>query len=295
MAWPLTPLTTYLAGSLPAIKAFDLNQIQQAINSAFGALWSFKGLAVDGVGGQAVNPAAGLLINNGGPIEGDGANGDGNPGFQTLAVGQTADPNTGLKRKLVWLAQCDTSVAPVFVRIYTVNDTGGPSSGIEITVNCSWDVANTRWNQDSSSPWPVKLSLASLANNNLQLKWFNNGVASFWLDTAWTNTFQLDPTTVTSLDAEGVSGTGQTTFVAIGGQANITTGQPIYGTGHFRKAFPSAPSNLTYVGAIDHVNIGNPATIFFRPPSRWGVQVIEFSAGAGAAFNVFYTIQCTAS
>ena len=35
MAWPLTPLTTYLPASTPAIKAADLNAIQDAITQAF--------------------------------------------------------------------------------------------------------------------------------------------------------------------------------------------------------------------------------------------------------------------
>ena len=35
MAWPFTPLTTYLANAFPAIKAFDLNSIQSALNNLF--------------------------------------------------------------------------------------------------------------------------------------------------------------------------------------------------------------------------------------------------------------------
>lgn len=61
MAWPLTPLTTYLPGGLPAIKASDLNAIQDAINKAFLGKYSFAGLVVDGTGGNATTPLPGGL------------------------------------------------------------------------------------------------------------------------------------------------------------------------------------------------------------------------------------------
>jgi len=73
MAWPLTPLTTYLPGSLPAIKAADLNAIQSAINRGFLGTYSFAGIVVDGTGGQDVVSAPGGLsttgpIVSGGPV-----------------------------------------------------------------------------------------------------------------------------------------------------------------------------------------------------------------------------------
>jgi hypothetical protein len=73
MAWPTTPLTTYLPGSLPAIKAADLNAIQSAINRGFLGTHSYAGLVLDGVGGQDATPIAGGLktcvpVVAGGPV-----------------------------------------------------------------------------------------------------------------------------------------------------------------------------------------------------------------------------------
>src|SRR5690349_3399956 len=70
MAWPLTPLTTYLPGSLPAIKAADLNAIQSAINRGFLGTYSYAGIVVDGVGGQDAAPIAGGLKTSGPVVAG---------------------------------------------------------------------------------------------------------------------------------------------------------------------------------------------------------------------------------
>jgi hypothetical protein len=70
MAWPLTPLTTYLPGSLPAVKAADLNAIQAAINRGFLGTYSFAGLVVDGTGGQDATPTPGGIKTSGGIIAG---------------------------------------------------------------------------------------------------------------------------------------------------------------------------------------------------------------------------------
>lgn len=59
MAWPLTPLTTYVAGVTPYIKAADLNSIQSGINGIIGATYSLKSVVVDGTGGSVVVPVAG--------------------------------------------------------------------------------------------------------------------------------------------------------------------------------------------------------------------------------------------
>lgn len=59
MAWPNTPLTTYLAGGLPFIKAADLNSIQSGINGIINATYSLAAVVVDGTGGAVVVPVAG--------------------------------------------------------------------------------------------------------------------------------------------------------------------------------------------------------------------------------------------
>lgn len=53
-AWPLTPLTTYNAGTTPVIKAADLNGFQSAINDLFLGNKTHKAISVDTVGGTPV-------------------------------------------------------------------------------------------------------------------------------------------------------------------------------------------------------------------------------------------------
>lgn len=54
MAWPSTPLTTYVAGSAPTIKAFDLNAFQSAITGIVNATYSLAAVVADGTGGAIV-------------------------------------------------------------------------------------------------------------------------------------------------------------------------------------------------------------------------------------------------
>ena len=61
MAWPITPLTTYVASSTPVIKASDLNDIQTAINRAFLGTYSFRWIKVDGVGGVSSTVTSGSV------------------------------------------------------------------------------------------------------------------------------------------------------------------------------------------------------------------------------------------
>lgn len=65
MAWPNSPLTSYLSGGLPAIKAFDLNAFQAAINGIINATYSLLGVVIDGTGGNVVTPVAGALVLSG--------------------------------------------------------------------------------------------------------------------------------------------------------------------------------------------------------------------------------------
>ncbi|MFO0578709.1 MAG: hypothetical protein U1A78_32300 [Polyangia bacterium] len=59
MAWPKTPLTTYVGGNTPALKAFDNNAYQAAINGIINGTYSLLGLVLDGTGGAVVTPVAG--------------------------------------------------------------------------------------------------------------------------------------------------------------------------------------------------------------------------------------------
>jgi hypothetical protein len=56
MAWPLTALTTYVAGTTPSIKASDLNSIQDAINKTLLGTYTHKIVVADATGG-ATPPA----------------------------------------------------------------------------------------------------------------------------------------------------------------------------------------------------------------------------------------------
>lgn len=61
MAWPATALTTYTAGSTPAIKAVDLNAFQNAITGIINGTYSLRGGVIDGTGGAVVVPRPGAL------------------------------------------------------------------------------------------------------------------------------------------------------------------------------------------------------------------------------------------
>jgi hypothetical protein len=70
MGWPLTPLTTYVSSTTPAIRASDLNSFQSAINGLYAGSSSIVGLELDGTGGQSVTPVAGTLRVDGTGIAG---------------------------------------------------------------------------------------------------------------------------------------------------------------------------------------------------------------------------------
>lgn len=61
MAWPSTPLTTYVAGTPPAIKAADLNELQDGVNQIINGSYTVKGLYLDGTGGASTTPKEGAL------------------------------------------------------------------------------------------------------------------------------------------------------------------------------------------------------------------------------------------
>lgn len=65
MAWPLSRLTSYSAGNLPAIKAADLNELQDAVGKILTGVWTFKSLDVDGTGGAAGAAPAGVVRTSG--------------------------------------------------------------------------------------------------------------------------------------------------------------------------------------------------------------------------------------
>lgn len=61
MAWPLTPLRTFIADSVPVIDAEFLTLIQETINDLFEGVISLKSLVVDAVGGDPTSTPAGSI------------------------------------------------------------------------------------------------------------------------------------------------------------------------------------------------------------------------------------------
>lgn len=61
MAWPLTPLETFVARSVPVIKATFLNTLQKWVNDLGLGVVTLKSLVVDGMGGNAVVSVAGSM------------------------------------------------------------------------------------------------------------------------------------------------------------------------------------------------------------------------------------------
>lgn len=83
MAWPLTPLRTYIANSLPAIAAADLNSIQSAINWLFGGVKTVASVEADGTGGAPSTASAGNVVAAGSVVT---AFGDVSSGRDVLAT-----------------------------------------------------------------------------------------------------------------------------------------------------------------------------------------------------------------
>lgn len=60
-ALPLTPSTTYVANSPPAIKAQDLNDLQKYLAGLYSAAYTVKSMVVDGTGGAAASGPTGAV------------------------------------------------------------------------------------------------------------------------------------------------------------------------------------------------------------------------------------------
>lgn len=65
MTMPLSPNTTYVAGSTPSVKAQDLNDVQQYTCDLYTGARSVKALLADGTGGVAATPNPGVVQGRG--------------------------------------------------------------------------------------------------------------------------------------------------------------------------------------------------------------------------------------
>jgi len=165
MAWPITPLTTYLPGSTPAIKASDLNAIQDAINKAFLGKYSFAGLIVDGVGGNAAAPPAGGLsltgaANIGGAVQcaalsaGGSVAASGNVSAGgSVAVGaralSAAVPGTAVQKGLLYGDACPIALAHI------------AGNG---TVVVGFGIQSIKWYGGNNGTYDITLQLAAAGN-----------------------------------------------------------------------------------------------------------------------------------
>lgn len=61
MALPLSPSTSYIAGSVPPVHADDLNALQVYLAGLYSGQYTVKSLQADGTGGAAATLPSGLL------------------------------------------------------------------------------------------------------------------------------------------------------------------------------------------------------------------------------------------
>lgn len=93
MAWPSTPLTSYVANSTPTIKAADLNAFQSGINGIINGTYSLAAAVIDATGGLVVAPPAGSLQVSGADIS-------------NTAVPSTSVPSGQMFQDTVCLGYC---------------------------------------------------------------------------------------------------------------------------------------------------------------------------------------------
>jgi hypothetical protein len=62
MAWPATPLATFVNASAPACDATFLNNLQSGINGLVTGMYSFRSLTTDGAGGAAIAGGTGTIV-----------------------------------------------------------------------------------------------------------------------------------------------------------------------------------------------------------------------------------------
>lgn len=173
MAWPFTYLTKYIPNNLPAIKAVDLNGMQEAIMALFGADGvpdvggSLKRLLVDGIGGQDTSSiAAGMAKIVGGLLV--------NAASATDAALQMT-PASGtppFSQLMLAMPLSATAIGRVYL-------TGGP--GIYITLNASFN--GTVWKSDDATKasYAIRIGLTDVSIRSKAVG------ASEWASSAWEN------------------------------------------------------------------------------------------------------------
>jgi hypothetical protein len=114
MAWPFTPLTTYVANSVPAIKASDLNDLQAQDNNAALALWHKDFSIAEDFTGTAISDSLWDLQVADIAIVDDSANGasgavelntTNNTYFRTTALGSIGTADFRYYARLRWVTK----------------------------------------------------------------------------------------------------------------------------------------------------------------------------------------------
>ncbi len=201
MAWPFTPLTTYISESLPTIKAVDLNAFQSAINRIYSGTRSLKALTLDPDGDNTVSPTPGVAYLNGGENDSD-------PIIHT-----TFNPTT---RKLMWDVPT-VGVGDVVTRMYyDVSGAFGPS--FIVTTNAEWLDGTSKWARDDASD-------SSLTVTGLDMSFYAyaSGSSDNWDDADWGINTPGSPDWV----AGRLGITSRTDVEAVG----ILKGKRLYSTG----------------------------------------------------------------
>ena len=142
MAWPSTPLTSYVAHSTPVIKAADLNSFQSGINGIINGTYSLAAFVVDGTGGNVVAPLAGT-------------------GMVSAAVCGTVTPLTALVPGQVALAGVPLGMA------YVAGTTGLLNNGYNVfsSTRSALGVYSVIFNAAASTP-TINFAFASLHQIN---------------------------------------------------------------------------------------------------------------------------------
>lgn len=181
MAWPFTAITTYVADSLPTIKAYDLNQLQAYINHLWAATRSLKKITIDGTG-DAVTTAPG---------------GDDDP---HLAISDTI---SGTRQLVIAV-----SIGTYYLRLYKL------AEAYELTLNAAWVPGGSTWSYDSSTG-ATKLSISRTI-----FEFLRYGGATGWADGSWVSGFKWTSgvdfiSSVALRSTEALSGTTEPTTIPV--------------------------------------------------------------------------------
>lgn len=209
-------------------------------------------------------------------IQLDSIDGDSSPLISTTSYTAGVTVN----RKLLWEIQNDNTGTPLFTRLYAKNGAGGTGTSFEVTVNAVWVADDVMWAQDNPTFAASKYSFLAGTATTIYIQKYTGAVE--WADNGWSKTLTISPDNLTSIDTEGLSGTGAITQAVGGGglvASGATSGDFFKTLIQFRKAFPSNPS-MSGLTSTTSVNVlGTPVIL---TPNKWGALMTVVGNGGGA-------------